>query len=99
MLRPTRKTSRTSRIRFRLIEQDEDGVGAERAAAGELRQPGLEQGERHHREGGEQDDESLAAPPADVSRLCGNGRWLLPIPHERPDDRERRGEGKARSLT
>jgi hypothetical protein len=71
-------------------QQNEYGVGTERPA-GELREPGLEQGERHHREGGEQDDESLAAPPADVSRLCGHGRWLLPIPHQRPDDRERRG--------
>ena len=50
-------------------------------AAGELRQPGLEEREGHHRERREQDDEALASPPAGVGRLVRRlGRRPLRTP-------------------
>ena len=45
-------------------EQEEDDVVAERVAARELRQAGLEEGEEQHRERGDEDDQPFAPPLA-----------------------------------
>ena len=99
MLRPDQEDQQHEQDQVQVDEQDQDGVGAQRPAAGELRQSGLEEREGHHRQRREKDDEALASAAARVGRWRALERRPLErglvgrVRHAGRDDRGRR-EGR-----